>query len=134
MWFLGAAQRILCYGSHLFFLSPDDGCLYSGLELVGVSGEPLVRAYDDGDDTMVIMVVGGGEVSVPVPGLECYSGFFRIIVFGNPPLIGVIVFPLFTPLEVSCFVVACFDTGFLGCMVSVAGIGGSTPCEDGNCC
>ena len=91
MWFLGAAQRILCYGSHLFFLSPDDGCLYSGLELVGVSGEPLVRAYDDGDDTMVIMVVGGGEVSVPVPGLECYSGFLRSFTKGYDPLQRVMV-------------------------------------------
>lgn len=91
MWFLGAAQRIIRYSSNLFFLSLDDGCLCHVLKLVGVSGEPWVRAYDNGDDTMAVMVAGGGEVSVPVPGLECFSGFLRAFVKGYDPLMRVMV-------------------------------------------
>lgn len=91
MWFLGAAQRIIRYSSNLFFLSPDDDYLYSGLKLVGVFGEPWVRAYDNGDDTMAVMVADRGEVNVPVPGLECYSGFLRTFTKGYDPLVRVMV-------------------------------------------
>ena len=133
MWFLGAAQRIIRYSSNLFFLSPDDGCLCHVLKLVGVSGEPWVRAYDNGDDTMAVMVSGGGEVNVPVPGLECYSGFLRAFAKGYDPLVRVMVGVLvrwvfetgFVPLDA----VIAYDGCLIGCEDALSGAHHSVVCE-----
>lgn len=133
MWLLGAAQRIMCYGSNLYFLSPDDGCLYHGLELGGVSGEPLVRAYDNGDDTLAILVAGGGEVSVPVPGLKCYSGFLRAFAKGYDPLMRVMVDVLVRWVFESGFVpvdaVIVYEGCLIGCEDALSGAHHSVVCE-----
>ena len=126
MWFLGAAQRIMCYGSNLCFLSPDDGCLYSGLKLVGVSGEPWVSAYYNEDDTMRVLVAGGGEVSVPIPCLEGYADFLRSFTKGYDPLQRVMVDVLLRWVFESGFVpvdaVIVYEGCLIGCEDALSGV------------
>ena len=133
MWFLGAAQRIIRYSSNLFFLSPDDGCLCHVLKLVEASGEPWVRAYDNGDDTMAVMVSGGGEVNIPVPGLECYSGFLRAFAKGYDPLMCVMVDVLmrwvFETGVVSPDTVIVYEGRLIRCEDALSGAHHSVVCE-----
>lgn len=133
MWFLGAAQRIMCHGSTLCFLSPDDGCLSLGLKLVGVSGEPLVRSYDNGYDTMTVLVPGEGEVSVPIPGLEGYADFLRSFTKGYDPLQRVMVDVLMRWVFESGFVpvdaVIVYEGCLIGCEDALSGAHHSVVCE-----
>lgn len=121
MWFLGAAQRIMCYSYNLFFLSPDDGCLCLGLKLVGASSEPLVRAYYNGDDTMTVLIADRDEVSFPVPGLEDYAAFLRSFAKGYDPLQRVMVDVLLRWV---------FESGFVSPDAMIAYDGCLIRCED----